>query len=207
MYSPLRLPQWRTRGDPSIYISISYVLHLLIHQSILDNPLIMTHLSLPSLAWLKEHLAVDPSQPSGLIWIKNYVSRKANTMAGSVNTNGYFQVRIKGKLYLTHRIIYYLINEQDPGDHVVDHVYSKENHVDIRCANYIQNSFNSKHQRRLTSSDYKGVTWDRNKWKARVSYKGVTYDLGRFDDEIKAAQAYDRKARELDPEFAFLNFP
>ena len=38
MYSPLRLPQWRTRGDPSIYISISYVLHLLIHQSILDNP-------------------------------------------------------------------------------------------------------------------------------------------------------------------------
>lgn len=38
MYSPLRLPQWRTRGDPSIYISISYALHLLIHQSILDNP-------------------------------------------------------------------------------------------------------------------------------------------------------------------------
>ena len=38
MYSPLRLPQWRTRGDPFIYISISYALHLLIHQSILDNP-------------------------------------------------------------------------------------------------------------------------------------------------------------------------
>ena len=37
MYSPLRLPQWRTRGDPFIYISISYVLHLLIHQSILDS--------------------------------------------------------------------------------------------------------------------------------------------------------------------------
>lgn len=37
MYSPLRLPQWRTRGDPSIYISISYVLHLLIHPLVLDS--------------------------------------------------------------------------------------------------------------------------------------------------------------------------
>ena len=37
MYSPLRLPQWRTRGDPSIYISISYALHLLIHPLVLDS--------------------------------------------------------------------------------------------------------------------------------------------------------------------------
>ena len=37
MYSPLRLPQWRTRGNPSIYISISYVLHLLIHPLVLDS--------------------------------------------------------------------------------------------------------------------------------------------------------------------------
>lgn len=167
----------------------------------------MTHLPLPSLVWLKEYLAVDPYQPSGLTWIKNYNNRKANTMAGSVNTNGYFQVRIKGKLYLTHRIIYYLMNEEDPGEQLIDHVYSKDNHVDIRCSNYTQNSFNNKHQTKLNSSDYKGVTWDRNKWKARISYEGLTYNLGRFDDEIKAAQAYDRKARELDPEFAFLNFP
>jgi hypothetical protein len=38
MYSPLTLPQRRTRGDSSIYISFIYVLHPLIQQSILDNP-------------------------------------------------------------------------------------------------------------------------------------------------------------------------
>lgn len=38
MYSPLTLPQWRTKGGSSIYISTFYVLHLLIHQSTLDNP-------------------------------------------------------------------------------------------------------------------------------------------------------------------------
>ena len=37
MYSPLTLPQKSTRGDPSIYISISYVLHLLIHPLVLDS--------------------------------------------------------------------------------------------------------------------------------------------------------------------------
>ena len=37
MYSPLRLPQWRTRGDPSIYISTTYALHLLIHPLVLDS--------------------------------------------------------------------------------------------------------------------------------------------------------------------------
>lgn len=37
MYSPLRLPQKSTRGDPSIYISITYALHLLIHPLVLDS--------------------------------------------------------------------------------------------------------------------------------------------------------------------------
>lgn len=47
MYSPLTLPQWRTRGDPFIYISISYALHLLIHQSILDSSDRLTQSSRP----------------------------------------------------------------------------------------------------------------------------------------------------------------
>lgn len=37
MYSPLRLPQWRTRGGSFIYISISYALNLLIHPLVLDS--------------------------------------------------------------------------------------------------------------------------------------------------------------------------
>ena len=41
------------------------------------------------------------------------------------------------------------MNEQDPGEKLVDHVYSKDNNVDIRCSDYVQNSFNSRHQAKL----------------------------------------------------------
>jgi len=44
---PPHTPPRRTRGDPSIYISITYALHLLIHQSILDNPGRLTKSSRP----------------------------------------------------------------------------------------------------------------------------------------------------------------
>jgi len=46
---PPHTPPRRTRGDPSIYISTSYVLHLLIHQSILDNPGRLTKSSRPQI--------------------------------------------------------------------------------------------------------------------------------------------------------------
>ena len=167
----------------------------------------MEHLKLPSIDWLKEHLAIDPEMASGLKWIKKYVHRKPGQMAGCLNTNGYYQVRIKGKLYLAHRLIYYIKTGIDPADKVIDHIYSKHNHLDIREATYVQNAFYAKHVSKSTTSQYKGVTWDRNKWKARITYANTLYDLGRFDDEIEAAKAYDIKALELDPQFAFLNFP
>lgn len=62
---------------------------------------------------------------------------------------------------------------------------------------------------RFLTSRYKGVSWDktRNKWRAATSFKGKPIEIGRFDDEIEAAKAHDRKAWELFGEFAWLNFP
>lgn len=59
-----------------------------------------------------------------------------------------------------------------------------------------------------TTSKYKGVCWDeeRGKWLAQISTKGMYRYLGRFGDEIDAAEAYDDAARELFGEHAYLNF-
>jgi hypothetical protein len=53
-------------------------------------------------------------------------------------------------------------------------------------------------------SSYKGVSrGDGTKW---VACAGAIH-VGVYDTEIDAALAHDRVAYELDPEFAFLNFP
>ncbi|WP_010243847.1 AP2 domain-containing protein [Acetivibrio cellulolyticus] len=61
---------------------------------------------------------------------------------------------------------------------------------------------------REVTSKYVGVSFNRriNRWTAQITYNYKMYHLGRFDDEIKAAKAYDKKALELFGEKAKLNF-
>jgi len=57
------------------------------------------------------------------------------------------------------------------------------------------------------ASQYVGVVRCGDKWEARICYRGKLLCLGRYDTEIEAAKARDRKAYELHGEFAYLNFP
>jgi hypothetical protein len=59
------------------------------------------------------------------------------------------------------------------------------------------------------TSRFKGVTWDkfRGKWVAQIRKDDRNYHLGRFDDELAAAEARDEAARRLFGEHARLNFP
>lgn len=54
---------------------------------------------------------------------------------------------------------------------------------------------------------FKGVMWekDRHKWAARIMVNGTYKNLGRFDNEIDAAIAYDDAARKYFGNFARLN--
>ena len=105
----------------------------------------------------------------------------------------------KGKTILMHREIM-----DAPDDKVVDHIDgngSNNRRTNLRLCTRAQNLYNSKP--RAARSRYKGVRYDKRKqkWTAEITY------LGSFDDEIEAAKAYDRKAREFFGEFARLNFP
>lgn len=117
-----------------------------------------------------------------------------------------------GRHDLLHRLI---LNITDP-DLVVGHV----NHdpLDCRRANLVVRTHSEKMgaARKVRSvngvpctSRFKGVTWDkiRGRWAARISKDGQHYHLGRFNDEIAAAEARDEAARELFGEHARLNFP
>jgi hypothetical protein len=62
---------------------------------------------------------------------------------------------------------------------------------------------------RPCTSRFKGVCWLRREgyWVASITKDRNQRRLGRFHDEIAAAQAYDEAARELFGEHARVNFP
>ena len=61
--------------------------------------------------------------------------------------------------------------------------------------------------RRNVSSKYKGVSFSncRGKWCAAIGKDSQKFFLGRFDNEVDAAKAYNNAAIELFGEFACLN--
>lgn len=57
-------------------------------------------------------------------------------------------------------------------------------------------------------SKFKGVFYSKtmNKWESSIKFESDKIKLGYFEYETHAARAYDKKAKELFGEFAYLNF-
>ena len=91
-------------------------------------------------------------------------------------------------------------------DHI-DHNGLNNRRSNLRLCTRKQNNYN-KRPRKGCSSKYKGVSFckKRNRFRVFINYNKKQYYIGVFKDEIEAAKAYDRKAREFFGEFAYLNF-
>lgn len=119
--------------------------------------------------------------------------------AGSLDkSSGYVCIRLDGKLYQAHRIIWEMFNGPIPEGMQIDHI----NH--IRCDNRLinlrlvtqkENRKNNSRQKNNTSG-IAGVYWDKNrgKWHVQIKLDGKTRALGRFDDFFEACCA--RKSAE-----------
>jgi hypothetical protein len=79
----------------------------------------------------------------------------------------------------------------------------------LRPASNQENTQGAACKRISATSIFRGVHWDRSrkKWEAKISPDGRTLHLGRFSAERAAAEAYDKKARELGFKPEALNFP
>ena len=78
----------------------------------------------------------------------------------------------------------------------------------LRVCTRSENNRNMQKQFKICSSKYKGVNWRKNrkKWRAEICKDYKHIHIGYFDSEIEAAEAYDKKAKELFGEFARTNF-
>ena len=130
--------------------------------------------------------------------------------------NTYYAARAErvfkdGKFIGVRQILMHRFIMNAPRRLVVDHI--NHNGLDnrrenLRLCTRLQNSRNRLPSRGGTSK-YKGVTRSkrRKKFMAEIRVNQKKQYLGYFDSEIEAAKAYDKKAKELFGEFAYLNFP
>ena len=114
--------------------------------------------------------------------------------------------RKKGQEIYMHR----LIIKVPPGlfvDHI-DHNGLNNRKSNLRLCTAQQNAQNHRPQRGATSK-YKGVSFSKSKnlFRAMIWHNKKSVHLGYFKCEIDAAKTYDKKAKELFKEYAYLNFP
>ena len=117
----------------------------------------------------------------------------------------YFVIRIAGKVYLSHRVIWKLMTGVDPISKIDHRDTNKKNNAwkNLRQATQQQNGFN----RGLSSTNktgFKGVSWDKrdSKFYASIRAGGKSTSLGRFNTKEEAAEAYRSAALKAHGEFA-----
>lgn len=89
-----------------------------------------------------------------------------------------------------------------------DHNTLNNQKSNLRLATKSQQHMNQK-IRSDNQVGYKGVSWRSppNKYIVRITVDGKRIEVGRFDDKIEAAKAYDEAAIRYYGEFAYTNFP
>jgi hypothetical protein len=93
------------------------------------------------------------------------------------------------------------------GDNIIiDHI--NQNSLDNREHNLriANNSINAQNKKLLNKTGFRGLTWKNNKWQVEIGFNRRKVYIGRFNNVVDAAKAYDKKAKELFGKFAATNF-
>lgn len=115
----------------------------------------------------------------------------------------YRRLKIDGKCYLLHRVIFLMFNKTLP--ELVDHIDgdSMNNRVEnLRASCKLSNRWNSAGNNG-TQSGHKGVYLDKGRWKALITVNKQKYYLGMYGTKEAAKEVVDAKYKELQKEFAF----
>jgi hypothetical protein len=144
-------------------------------------------------------------EDGNLYWkIKPSKKISIGAKAGYIDKKGYIQIRIDGKFYLGHRIIFAMHNGYMPEfiDHIDGNPFNNliEN---LREATLSQNQFNSK-TRKDNLSGIKGVTWNtaRNKWQVQLQVNRKNKYFGLYQDIDYAKFVADAMRHKYHKEFA-----
>lgn len=135
----------------------------------------------------------------------------------SLSRNGYATAKIPTRMrdkYHASRtraqrlLMYDSLDDKSVVDHInrdkLDNRKSNLRICSIQENNMNKGKTNFKRKQSITSK-YKGVWWDRNRWRTAITVKGKKIYLGRYDKEEDAARAYNAAAIKYCGEFSYVN--
>ena len=126
--------------------------------------------------------------------------------AGYIDQYGYRRIKIEGKLYKAHRLIWKYQHGKDPKE-FIDHIDGNRvnnNIENLREATRQQNSFN-RGLHKNNELGIKGVRKQGNKYTTRIIINGKRKHLGMFNTIEEARLAREEAEKKLFKEFSVLN--
>ncbi len=120
----------------------------------------------------------------GKLYHKN--GKEAGTLCGN-----YLRVSLDGKTYPVHRIIWALVNQEDPGCAVIDHIDQNKLNNQINNLRKVSNQVNQ--YNRLV----KGYRKRGNSYQALLRVNGKLVTLGSFTTPEEATLKYNQAKEEL----------
>ena len=149
---------------------------------------------------LRELLSYDEN--SGVfIWRVSAGRVKSGSVAGS-GSNGYSRVHINGFDHWAHRLAWLYVHGDWPIQQI-DHINGIRSDNRIDNLRDVSHSWNQQNQRRPQSDNktsyFLGVSWSSKsrKWNASITLNGIQKNIGLFDSEIDAHDAYKAQKRIL----------
>jgi hypothetical protein len=166
------------------------------HDHLLSQAMKEDYKPLPSLRLLEDLFVLKGGT---LVWrIDRGGKAKAGTQAGSPHKNGRLAVKVLGKQYYVHRIVWALTHGEDPGPLQIDHRDRNPLNNDpsnLRLATKSQNGHNR---------PARGYWWNphNRRFYAKIAANGTHTYLGCFKTEAEARAAYLAAIEQHHGEFA-----
>ncbi len=130
--------------------------------------------------------------------------RRAGTIAGGPHKAGYWDIRIKEKHYLAHRLAWLYMTGKWPKEEI-DHINGDRGDTrfaNLREASSTQNKINSA-VRCDNAQGVRGIWYrkDTGKWSGQCTVNKKRFHIGCFDSKEEAAAVYKQFALRLHGEF------
>lgn len=157
---------------------------------------------------LRRLLRYDP-ETGKLFWLVSSARRiKVGDEAGSRDARGRTQIKIEGRVYKAHRVIWFWMTGAWPCTFEIDHKntdFADNRWINLRLATRVQNAANRRACAN-SKSGLKGVSVERRNrlrpWRSSIYRDGKNIFLGCFATKEEAHAAYAAAAFKHSGEFA-----